>query len=96
MHRIPARKRQNKTGSLHCTTNSAGYSARRRSAERGHAEPDKVDEDPRAEDAADVVYDEALIDAPASKTDIRFEAPDRKKAAKRGAARHEEKHIPKG
>ena len=37
-----------------------------------------------------VVQDETLIDAPASKSDIRLKSPDRKKAAKRGTARHDE------
>ena len=54
------------------------------------AEPDKVGEDMGGKDADDVVNEEALIDALASKTDISFKSPDRKKATKRGTARHEE------
>ena len=50
------------------------------------AEPEKVDEYMRGEDAADVVNEETLIDAPVSMTDIRHKSPKRKKATKRGAA----------
>ena len=36
------------------------------------------------------MQDETLIDAPASRSDIRIKSPDRKKAAKRGTDRHDE------
>ena len=37
-----------------------------------------------------VVQDDTLIDAPASRSDIRIKSPDRKKAAKGGTYRHGE------
>ena len=53
-------------------------------------EPKKVDEDMTGDHADDVVDVEGLIDAPASNTYIRLKSPERRKAKKRGTARHEE------
>ena len=51
-------------------------------------EPEKVNEEMGGDHTDDVVNEEDLIDAPASKTDIRLKLPERRKATKRGTARH--------